>query len=1120
MCSRQLVVTFTALIGAAVLFGLSATVQSAPDEKQDKPYTPTIAAASDEAAAAAKRIRVPKGLQVSLWAAEPMLANPVSFCVDEKNRFYVVETFRLHVGVTDIREHMDWLDDELACRTVADRVAMYRKYLGKEFSKLEVEHDRIRLLEDRSGRGRADTATVFADGFHHAEEGLGAGVVARDGDVWFTCIPNLWLLRDTAGKGKATVRKTLHSGYGVHLGFIGHDLHGLRFGPDGKLYFSIGDRGLHVESGGRTVSCPDTGAVLRCNPDGSDLELVATGLRNPQELVFDQYGNLFTGDNNADHGDLARWVYVVEGGDSGWRIGYQHMRNPVALGPWNAERLWQPAWDGQAAYIVPPIANVADGPSGVTYEPGASQLPASYRDHFFLCDFRGEAGQSGVRSFAVKKKGASFELVDQHECIWSVLATDVDFGMDGALYVSDWVEGWTKPNKGRLYKIHSPSRAKDPVVQEVRKVMAEGMHRRSLDELATLMDHADMRVRQAAQFELARRGTEAMPFLSAMARSERSQLARLHAVWGLGQVGRQSPAAYAPVMELLADADAEVRAQAAKVLGDGRVTAALDPLLKLLRAPETRVRFFAAISVGKICQSKGSGVSGQRSDVKAVAAVLQMIRENADKDPYLRHAGMMALVGIGDRNAFKAAAKDGAAALRLAVLLALRRLESPEVAEFLNDSDPRLVVEAARAIYDVPILAALPRLAALIQCSGMSEPLGYRVLNANYRLGRPENATAIAAFAARNDVAESLRLEGLQELEEWGKPSGRDRIVGLWRPLEQRPASVAVDALRSSLGGIFSGSDRIRQEGARVAATLGMKEIGPILLDMVITKSQPVPVRTEALHALATLHDPKLDQAIKAALADSHAQVRAEGRRLLARLEPVKAIGELQRALEHGEPIERQSALAALGEMTGPAAEGALSRWLDKLLAGQVSLESRLDLLEAALRHPTREIKAKLARYDESRPKDDPLGNYRETLAGGNREAGRRVFFHKPEVACVRCHKIKGEGGEVGPDLTTIGAREKREYLLESIVDPNRQIAKGFETTVLELKSGVVHVGILKSEDEKQVKLMTAEGTTVAVSKDQIESRTRGKSAMPEDIINNLTKTELRDLVEFLAGLK
>jgi putative heme-binding domain-containing protein len=129
-------------------------------------------------------------------------------------------------------------------------------------------------------------------------------------------------------------------------------------------------------------------------------------------------------------------------------------------------------------------------------------------------------------------------------------------------------------------------------------------------------------------------------------------------------------------------------------------------------------------------------------------------------------------------------------------------------------------------------------------------------------------------------------------------------------------------------------------------------------------------------------------------------------------------------------------------------------------------------------------------------------------------------YLHKAEVSCVRCHRVKGEGGEVGPDLTGVGTRQNREYLLESIVDPNRQIAKGFETVILELSNGQVVSGILKEENTTELRLMTAEGELVTVPRAQIEERQTGKSAMPQDTIKSLTKSEVRDLVEFLAGLK
>jgi quinoprotein glucose dehydrogenase len=463
----------------------------------------------------------------------------------------------------------------------------------------------------------------------------------------------------------------------------------------------------------------------------------------------------------------------------------------------------------------------------------------------------------------------------------------------------------------------------------------------------------------------------------------------------------------------------------------------------------------------------------------------------------------------------------------LAVLLTLRRLESPEVAGFLNDAEPRLVVEAARAINDMPINAVMPQLAALVhrltKLAGppeWTEALWYRVLNANFRLDQPANAAALATVAARPDVSDAVRIEALQELEEWAKPSGRDRLVGLWRPLEPRSGKVAADAMKSALGGIFSGSSKVRQEGARVAGKLGIQEVGPALLELVADRKQPAAVRTETLKALETLHDTRLAEAVKLALNDGDARLRAEGRRVLAKLQPAEALPQLEAALERGERIERQGAFAALGDMKTATADRVLVRWMEKLLAGKVPADLQLDLLEAARGRPGKDIQDRLARFEAARPKSDHLAAYREALVGGNAENGRWVFLAKAEVSCLRCHKINGEGGEVGPDLSHIGSREKREYILESIVDPNRQIAKGFETVVLETKAGRVHVGVLKSEDDNQVRLMTAEGVLVTVPKADIEERQRGKSAMPEDLIKALSKRELRDLVEFLANAK
>ncbi len=517
------------LCAALAMCCLSATAFA----QQASNYKPAIAEASNEGELALQGFQLPEGMSGSLFAAEPLMANPVAFCIDEKGRIYVAETFRQQRGVEDNRSHMNWLHDDLALETVEQRVEMFKKYLGDKVSEYAAHHDRIRLLTDSDGDGKADQSTVFADGFNAIEDGTGAGVLARNGEVFYSCIPKLWKLSDKDGDGVADEKAGLHHGYGVRVAFRGHDMHGLVMGPDGRVYFSIGDRGYNVKTDeGKHLFRPDTGAVFRCELDGSNLEVFAYGLRNPQELAFDDFGNLFTGDNNSDSGDQARWVYVVEGGDTGWRMYYQYLKD---RGPWNREKLWHPYHEGQAAYIVPPIINIADGPSGLAYYPGVG-LPERYNGHFFLCDFRGGPANSGIRSFAVEPNGASFKLVDSHQFLWKILGTDIDFGYDGGVYVSDWVNGWDG-SAGRIYKFTHEVAAGDPGVAGTAKLMSDGFAQRSTTELLKVArtsrssSHRGSSVR-SGRCDAAER-----------ALSHRSRIkhrfARIHSVWALGQIGRR-----------------------------------------------------------------------------------------------------------------------------------------------------------------------------------------------------------------------------------------------------------------------------------------------------------------------------------------------------------------------------------------------------------------------------------------------------------------------------------------------------------------------------------------------------------------------------------------------------
>ena len=406
------------------------------------PTNPDAQPAKDnpDADGAAKRAVVAGGLKPTVWAAEPLMANPVAFCFDGQGRAYVAETTRFEHGVPDTRGHMYWLDEDIGSRSVEDRLKMYEKHkFGAKDKNYEDFDDQVRMVWDSTGSKVADKSTVFAKGFNKLKDGLAAGLLARKGGVYLTNIPDLYLLKDTKNTGVADVKTSLATGFGIRAQFLGHDMHGLRMGPDGKLYFSIGDRGLNVTTiDKKKLFLPDEGCVLRCDPDGKNMEIVHTGLRNPQELAFDDFGNLFTYDNNCDSGDSARWVQITEGGDSGWRCGYQYgtlMHTPAVpqgnRGPWNTEKIWHLPHADSVAYVLPPLAHFGNGPAGLTHYPGIG-FNDKYKDHFFACDFTSNAGSSKIWAVSVKPKGASFEVNKPEPFVTGMVPTDCEFGPDGA----------------------------------------------------------------------------------------------------------------------------------------------------------------------------------------------------------------------------------------------------------------------------------------------------------------------------------------------------------------------------------------------------------------------------------------------------------------------------------------------------------------------------------------------------------------------------------------------------------------------------------------------------------------------------------------------------------------
>jgi len=595
--------------------------------------------------------------------------------------------------------------------------------------------------------------------------------------------------------------------------------------------------------------------------------------------------------------------------------------------------------------------------------------------------------------------------------------------------------------------------------------------------------------------------------------SAANPLSRLHGIWGLGQLAEKNSTALNSLPALLADADAEVRAQAAKVLGDFKVATAGDKLTALLKDKENRVRFFAALSLGKI---------GHKPAFEPLVA---MLAENDDKDPILRHGGVMGLKGCGTPEQIAGLSKHPSVAVRGDASVALRHMKNPLVAAYLKDTDESVVLEAARAIHDVPIEAALPALAALTANPALKNPHTLsRAVNAHYRLGKAENAKALAAYAA-SAAPEGARKDALDALSEWGKPSPKDRLLNQWRPLADRGPGDAVTAVSAAVPALLKDAPGgVQEMVAKMIAKLSIPGVGEPLAQLASNDKAGSAARIEAIKALAALKDVNLAKAARAAVLDKDAKIRTEGLQALAGADPGAAVKVIAEIVNTGTVVEKQGGVLALAQMKGPDAEAVLGGLLDKLVAHQLPGEIQLDVIEAAKKRNSAALKDKIAKYEASLPPADDLAKFRVSLLGGNADNGRKIFREKAQTECLRCHKCEIGDSQVGPELTHIGATKDRASLLESIVFPNKKISEGFETVVLMLKNGDVAAGTLAGQDAAGVKLkvLDAQGKMQiqTVPAATIKERQTAPSPMLPGMGDILTRSELRDVIEYLATRK
>lgn len=521
---------------------------------------------------AVRSLKVTEGLEATLFAHEPMLTNPTNIDVDAQGRVWVCEGFN------------------------------YRNQLNPK-NPYHQAGDRILILTDTTGDGIADKQTVFYQG---NDINAALGICVLDNRVIVSCSPNVFIFTDTDRDGQADRKEVFFSGIGGEQ--HDHGMHSFNFGPDGKLYFNFGNWGDSIlDRNGQAIRDIDgdvvnnsghpyrQGMVFRCNPDGSEFEVMAHNFRNDYEVAEDSYGGMWLSDNDDDGNRGVRIVWVMPHGNFGYT-------DEMTGEGWSARRINMEDsipyrhWHLRDPGVVPNLLQTGAGsPTGILVYEG-DLLPERFRGQLIHAD----AGPNVVRSYAVQEQGAGYQasiqnIVEGDGDNW-FRPSDVSVAPDGSLFIADWYDPGVgghqmqDPSHGRIYRIAPEGDAYH-------------VPRLKLDDPADATEalrSPNNAVRYLAWTKLRAWGKEAVPALEKMYR-DRNPRYRARALWLLSKL---PDAGQGYVVKALKDDDANIRVTALRAAEELHMP--LVPLVRLvLHDPSAQVRRAAAIAL-RHCRETGA----------------------------------------------------------------------------------------------------------------------------------------------------------------------------------------------------------------------------------------------------------------------------------------------------------------------------------------------------------------------------------------------------------------------------------------------------------------------------------------------------------------------------------
>ncbi|WP_461136628.1 PVC-type heme-binding CxxCH protein [Spirosoma lituiforme] len=526
-------------------------------------------------------LSVAQGLEAALFAAEPMLTNPTNIDVDTRGRVWVCEAYNYRPAIT-----------------------------GNATRK---EGDRIVILEDTDKDGKADVSKTF---YQDPSIESPLGIWVQGNQVIVSDSPNVWVLTDDDGDDKADRKELLFTGIGGEQ--HDHGMHTFVFGPDGKWYFNFGNEGgqLKDKTGKPVIDVATNkvinkqnfrqGIVFRCDPGGTNVEVLGQNFRNNYEVAVDSYGSLWQSDNDDDGNRSTRINYVMEYGNygytdemtgAGWQANRTNLETEIPSRHWH---LNDPG-------VVPNLLQTGAGsPTGlVVYE--GQLLPEVFRNQIIHCD----AGPNVVRSYPVQNDGAGYKarIVNILEGVrdqWFRPA-DVCVAPDGSLIVADWYDPAVGGhqvgdlNKGRIYRVAPPKTPYTIPIVEVASV--EGA-------LAALQS-PNMDVRYSGWQALHNLGAKAEKPLAKFYKHSTDSRQKARALWLLSKLPNGKGQRY--ITEALTDNDPNLRITALRAARQMSAAITLSAVKHLLndqsgRSNDVQVRRECAIALRHATSPEAPGL--------------------------------------------------------------------------------------------------------------------------------------------------------------------------------------------------------------------------------------------------------------------------------------------------------------------------------------------------------------------------------------------------------------------------------------------------------------------------------------------------------------------------------